>query len=711
MPYFYKAKTSIMNTKKDKSASAAKLLLFLIIILFADKKIIAQTTYNKSFSLTIDTIKLNVKDFQDSTTIKNYLDFVFDNFRSNIGNTVNICTYLYNRGKTLNNEPLMASALNIKASIYALSYDYSNATKYYLQAAEKFEKINVPYSSAMMYNNLGMMYNNTNNKKAALNYFKKGLDIAESNKIILPKAKILINLANLYITVGNLNLGLEYALKADTICNKLNLITDQAINANLIGAINFFNKDYEKALFYYKSSLDLSIKSKDKHSENTALSNMGEVYALQKNKQALEVLKSPEIFFSGIKDYVNLQQVYTHYASYYGNAKDYDNLIAYNNKLREVDALLYDSTQRKSIIDLQTKYETQQKENKIQLLSKADSIKTLQIVNQQFAINKNLYLLAQQNLALSNTRLQLAEDSLKIATQNQTIIQNQLDSSLSQEKINKLTKESLQKQLILQQQEANLRQKNNTILITIITAIALLLLGYGFYRRKQLIQKANLATEQAMQREQLTKAIIDAEEAERKRIAADLHDGIGQLFSAVKMNLNGLIDRIEIPKQEDKFLAEKTLALVDESCKEVRVISHKMMPNFLLKSGIASDIRSFIEKIDEQTLKVNFETRGFKDQLEFDEEVILYRVIQELINNVIKHAQASELKILLERNNSEIIVQVIDNGKGFNYQQAKEKEGLGIKNILVRVEYLKGKIDFKSANPKGTHVTINIPIS
>mgnify|MGYP006159472293 CR=1 FL=1 len=119
-------------------------------------------------------------------------------------------------------------------------------------------------------------------------------------------------------------------------------------------------------------------------------------------------------------------------------------------------------------------------------------------------------------------------------------------------------------------------------------------------------QKALLVAEQIKQRELLTQAIIEAEEAERKRIASDLHDGVGQLFSAVKMNLGGLLNRVELKKEEDQFLAEKTMALVDESCKEVRVISHKMMPNFLLKSGIASDIKSFIEKIDENMRKMQF---------------------------------------------------------------------------------------------------------
>jgi two-component system NarL family sensor kinase len=177
------------------------------------------------------------------------------------------------------------------------------------------------------------------------------------------------------------------------------------------------------------------------------------------------------------------------------------------------------------------------------------------------------------------------------------------------------------------------------------------------------------------------------------------------------MNLNGLFDRLKIDKEEDRFLAEKTMALVDESCKEVRVISHKMMPNFLLKSGIAADIKCFIEKIDENTLKISFESIGFKDQLEFNEEVVLYRVIQELINNVIKHAQANELSIFLQKTKQTIRVQIADNGIGFDYETAKQKDGLGLKNILLRIEYLKGTVNFASNQPSGTKVSIEIPVA
>ncbi len=648
--------------------------------------------------------------YRDSTQIKGHLDYIFENFRVDIGNGISLCDYLYNRSREIKKPALMASARNIKASIYALRNDYTNATKYFLEAAELFEKLNIPYSTAIMYNNVGMMYNNTKNKKLALQYFEIGLKVAEKHKLDNPKALIYINLTNLHITENNLDAALETAIKANALCEKLKLFKEQAVNANLIGVIYYYKSDFEKALEYYRLSLKLSKQTGDVHSENTALSNIGEIQVLQNKPEALTTLQACENYFKKIKDYSSLQQVYLNYSTFFRNSNQDKKTIEYLDKLRKVESQLSDSLQRKSVVFYQTKFETQQKENKILLLSKADSIKNLKIANQQLALSRNLLELTRQKLALSGARLQLAQDSLHIAKQGKTILQAQLQASKRQEKIKSLSKEALRQKLILKEKEIALNRKNTTIGFILIAAILVFLIAYALYRKKQLEQKAVLAAEKSKQRELLTQAVIEAEETERKRIASDLHDGVGQLFSAVKMNLSGLFTRVELVRDEDRFLAEKTMALVDESCKEVRVISHKMMPNFLLKSGIASDIRSFIEKVDAETLKISFESQGFKEQMEFTEETILYRVIQELINNVIKHAQATELHIALNKTSTTISVQIEDNGIGFNLEEALEKGGLGMKNILVRVDYLKGKVHFEANKPSGTIVHIEIPI-
>ena len=213
------------------------------------------------------------------------------------------------------------------------------------------------------------------------------------------------------------------------------------------------------------------------------------------------------------------------------------------------------------------------------------------------------------------------------------------------------------------------------------------------------------------QQELSTRAVLEAEEKERERIAKDLHDGVGQIMSAAKMNLSSFENEIKFlePHQKEKF--EKIISLVDESCKEVRTVSHNMMPNALLKAGLSAAIREFIDKIDTKVLKIDLYSEGLNERLESNLETVLYRVIQECVNNVIKHSGANHLDISLIKDKDGISATIEDNGKGFDARESKAFEGLGLKNIRTRIEYLKGTVDFDSTPGKGTLVAIHVPAS
>ena len=156
---------------------------------------------------------------------------------------------------------------------------------------------------------------------------------------------------------------------------------------------------------------------------------------------------------------------------------------------------------------------------------------------------------------------------------------------------------------------------------------------------------------------------------------------------------------------------EKVIGMMDESCKEVRSVSHQMMPNALLKSGLASAIKEFIDKLDSRVLKVNLHTEGLNERLDSNVETVLYRVIQECVNNVIKHAGANTLHISLIKDEDGIAATIEDNGKGFDMKDKLKFEGIGLKNIASRIGYLKGTVDFDSKPGSGTLVAIHVPIA
>lgn len=264
-------------------------------------------------------------------------------------------------------------------------------------------------------------------------------------------------------------------------------------------------------------------------------------------------------------------------------------------------------------------------------------------------------------------------------------------------------------ELLLKEEES--RQKSTLIVLIIVGfAFLLLLLLFGIWRRQQKA-KAIAAAELTRQKEIRAKAIIEAEEKERIRIAKDLHDGVGQILSAAKMNLSSVQENVQLKNEGDRMAFKNALDLVDESVKEVRAVSHNMMPHTLLKLGLASAVREFVTKLQgSPSLKINLEIVGLDGRLEPDRESVLYRVIQELVSNVIKHAKASVISLQLIRHEKELTIMVEDNGVGFDVARRDSFEGIGLKNIVSRIEYVNGSINFDSTPGRGTTVIIELPL-
>ncbi|HSR37380.1 MAG TPA: sensor histidine kinase, partial [Phnomibacter sp.] len=269
--------------------------------------------------------------------------------------------------------------------------------------------------------------------------------------------------------------------------------------------------------------------------------------------------------------------------------------------------------------------------------------------------------------------------------------------------------ESEKKEQEIALQKAEVRRKNAWLFGISAFSVMLILLGLSYYNRFRLKKEKELQAAVMRQQDLATKAVMEAEENERRRIATELHDGVGQMMSAAKMNLSAFETELTMIDADKKQKLERIVSLVDESCKEVRVVSHNMMPNALLKRGLAAAVRDFIDKIDSKMLQVNLYAEGLDERLEPGLESMLYRIIQECVNNVIKHSGANHLDISLVKEEDGISLTVEDNGKGFDTSRKELFEGIGLKNIISRVQFLKGTVDFDSAAGRGTLVAIHVP--
>ncbi len=268
--------------------------------------------------------------------------------------------------------------------------------------------------------------------------------------------------------------------------------------------------------------------------------------------------------------------------------------------------------------------------------------------------------------------------------------------------------------LLLNQQnklrEATIAKQNLSRNIIIVAGILIALLIVLLYSRRQLQQKNKFQTELNRQRNELFNTVLTTQEKERKRIAQDLHDGLGSVLSAAKLKLSELEDSFSIAGgQKEKYAV--TLTLLDEAATELRNVAHNIMPATLAKIGLVAALQSIFDSISTYSgLHIRFSAYDMDKRLGEETEVSIYRIILELVNNVVKHAKATEVTVQLIKHPSYINITVEDNGIGFNYAQVTHNaSGIGLNNIASRVDYLKGTIDFDSGKGKVTTVFINIP--
>jgi signal transduction histidine kinase len=206
------------------------------------------------------------------------------------------------------------------------------------------------------------------------------------------------------------------------------------------------------------------------------------------------------------------------------------------------------------------------------------------------------------------------------------------------------------------------------------------------------------------------KALMQAQDNERKRIASDLHDSLGSLLSSVRLRFNGLQQEffLKVPDKAQRF--DESLILLDEAIHELRQISHNMVPVSLSRFGLSSALQTFVAQVNASgQLDVGLQILGLEKRLPEEIEVRVYRICQELVQNVIKHAQAATLRIQIILHNDSLNIMVEDDGVGL----VKDSmfKGFGFSTIQSNVDLFKGTFGIESQPGKGCLVLIDLPIS
>lgn len=318
--------------------------------------------------------------------------------------------------------------------------------------------------------------------------------------------------------------------------------------------------------------------------------------------------------------------------------------------------------------------------------------------------------------ALAFTQLEFAyADSLSSTTSKENV--RQLEAKYLTEK---KEKEIADLTLTKTANELALVKRNRLMLIGGLAAVSLLLVLGLFYRNSK--QKNLIAQkENSFQQEQIKflekqqqvvslQSMVNGQETERTRIAKDLHDGLGGLFSTIKMHFSTLQHEKAELKSDPLFT--KSYDMLNTASEEVRRIAHNMMPEVLIKIGLVQATEELCNSISAgKLLNVSMQAYGMDKRLNPSTEVMLFRILQELINNIIKHSQATEAIIQFNREGNRLSITVEDNGRGFNLAETDGKTHAGLSSVESRVSYLNGKLSIESQKEVGTTVMMDFLIN
>nr|WP_315028195.1 histidine kinase [uncultured Chryseobacterium sp.] len=563
------------------------------------------------------------------------------------------------------------------STIYSDLNEYQLEEKYSKQFLLLASKQNDPNLSFDAYMRMGYVYeqkyaqtpSNIDLRNKTEQYYLLAITTFTKNKeVMLNKTSLsyaAINLANLYIDFDR-----DKAIKYAELANKVSIETGDAIHIassfGILAELAIQDKDYDVAKSYFlKASMEIGKSPVRNHNiELTILESLSQVSEEQGNyKEALTYYKS--------------------YVDKYKSVYDQDKL---------------DITKR-----LESQFDKERQEQKyikLQLESdkKAQQIKLINILRTQ---REQVY------------------NNLKLVEENQR----------ERLKFSELESEKKEQQLRLAKLET--KQKNNDILnfkkllafkekinayyivFIVIFIVLIILLLYAFKQRaksmKQREELHALAMDKEKQNSKISTltALLEGQEQERGRLARDLHDGLGGLLSGTKLQLSYLDPRQSETIEEG---ISKSINQIDGAVEELRRVAHNLMPDLLIKYGLEVAIQEFASRVSHNGLDIHTEFINYTNSISQEKQLIIYRIIQELVNNAIKHAETSEIIIQISEEENVLNLTIEDNGKGFDQANLDMRKTAGFHNIELRVQFLKGTMNIASQLNIGTSIELQISI-
>ena len=586
------------------------------------------------------------------------------------------------------NEVLLGFTNEI-AGVLQTRYDHKKAMQYYNTALNLLtrhqQSLRVKRSIASLNNNLGIIHYMNGDLEGALRFFMGAVKFYEEND---PK---------------NFNLGYGYGNISTTYADL---------------------KKTDNAVIYSKKAIEFAEKANNKNLVMSAsISHGSNLLKLKRYDESMPYLQRAKLIAEELKNKYNLYLFYYNIAEYHYNITDYkkalDNYEKALHFAREMDSPHEIGFMLCGIgncyIYLKNYPAAGKNLEKAKKLSEDNQLKDLEQYIYQSLAELSEKAGDYKNALLHKNRFISLKDSAYSADNIKRI--EFLDAQYQAEK---KEKEIMGLQNEKQIQALTIRQKSTLNYILVASVIVMLSVGlllYRNFRHRQLLAKQRDELQQQQIRElekdkQLiaVDSLLKGQEEERSRLAKDLHDGLGGLLSGVKFSLSNMKDNL-IVTPDNMAVFERSLDMIDTSIKELRRVAHNMMPEMLTKFGLDEALKDYCNTVNAtKLLAVKYQSLGMETRFDKANEIIVYRIVQELLNNILKHAEASEVFVQLIRQDDRLNIVVEDNGKGFDTAILEKSKGAGWVNIRSRVEYLKGQLDVHSEPGKGTLINMEFNV-
>jgi signal transduction histidine kinase len=689
----------------------SRLLLFAVFISLTG---LCKAAYINTDSLS----NLNQYNKKDSNYVKTLISLSKDYSIQNRDSAMLFCNLAYKIADSLSFASGKIDALSCKSYYFKQLGKYDSALLLGKEAINIAKNIKDQKRLADNICSTGYLIMITENSEEALKYFRESNMIYSQVPDSMGIAKTINAIGIVHKRNAVYDSAVYYYLEYISLCEKLGYktgITNGFIN---LGQIYMQMEDYERAKIYLNNSIAFSEELQLERHLSVANMKLGIIaFEEQDYDKAISYYTKASEINTRINNIPGMANAYNNIGNSYLKQKKYDKALAQlkkafdlYQKMGDNEGIVINLVNQAMIMEELGKYDKELHIYDSCLLLLED----LNLNQTKLTIYKNIYnaweLKGNKSMAYEYIqKYMMLKDSLFNIEKSKEIADLQLkyDTEKKEAKILQLENETIKNKLVL---KARTNQRN----IYLFGGLGFIIIGlllFAYYRQRvkkdKIIARQKIRQLEEEKKLLSAKALVEGQEEERKRIAKELHDGLGVILSTAKMHFSKVVES----KTDDPALINKATRLLEQAASDVRRISHNMMPGVLTKLGLVEAIEDILDEIDDiPGTTAIFSLTGEEIRLPENTEIMLFRVVQEMINNTLKHAEAIEIGVNMNFSTENLRISVSDNGKGFDLDEKLKSKSIGLRSIQSRIDFINGNLKIESKPGHGTSYNMIIPL-